>query len=64
MIIEVTVICCSAVVLITYIIAKSKCSEVDWFGLHIKRDVQLEEKSHEFDVTHGVKELPKISDIM
>jgi hypothetical protein len=34
------------------IIAKSKCSEVSCCGCIIKRDVELEEKENEFEITH------------
>ena len=34
------------------LIAKSKCSEVSCCGCMIKRDVTLEEKEHEFEITH------------
>ncbi len=34
------------------LIAKSKCSEVSCCGCIIKRDVLLEEKENEFEITH------------
>ena len=34
------------------LIAKSKCSEVSCCGCIIKRDVILEEKENEFEITH------------
>ena len=34
------------------LIAKSKCSEVSCCGCVIKRDVILEEKENEFEITH------------
>ena len=37
------------------LIAKSKCSEVSCCGCIIKRDVILEEKENEFEITHPHK---------
>ena len=34
------------------LIAKSKCSEISCCGCFIKRDVLLEEKENEFEITH------------
>lgn len=34
---------------------KSKCSECSFCGISIKRNTDLEEKEHEFDVLHNVK---------
>lgn len=31
---------------------KSKCKECSCFGITIKRDVELEEKENEFELTH------------
>ena len=63
MIIEIVIIC-SAIILIVYIIAKSKCSTVDCCGMHVTRDINMEEKTHEYDVEHGVKELPNILELI
>jgi len=35
---------------------KSKCAEISFLGLHIKRDVGAELRQHEFDVEHGLVE--------
>jgi hypothetical protein len=34
---------------------KSKCKELEICCIKIKRDVQTEEREHEFDVSHGVR---------
>lgn len=34
---------------------KSKCSECSFCGISIKRNVDIEEKEHEFDIVHNVK---------
>jgi biotin synthase-like enzyme len=34
---------------------KSKCSECSFCGISIKRNVDIEEKEHEFDIIHQVK---------
>ena len=34
---------------------KSKCSECSFCGISIKRNVDIEEKEHEFDIIHNVK---------
>lgn len=31
---------------------KSKCKECNCFGIIVKRDVELEEKENEFEITH------------
>jgi len=41
---------------------KSKCSECSFLGIHIKRNVDVEEKEHEFDVIHNVKTSDKQSE--
>jgi len=41
---------------------KSKCSEFTFCGFYIKRNIDLEEKEHEFDVIHNVKNSEKGSD--
>jgi hypothetical protein len=38
---------------------KSKCSECSFCGISIKRNVDVEEKEHEFDVLHNVKNSDK-----
>lgn len=40
---------------------KSKCSECRFCGISIKRNVDIEEKEHEFDIVHNVKS-DKVSD--
>ena len=37
---------------------KSKCSEVNCCGIHIKRDVAMEEAEHEFDALHKTPSSP------
>lgn len=34
---------------------KSKCKEFDLCCLKVKRDVELEEKENEFEITHNIK---------
>ena len=34
---------------------KSKCSECSFCGISIKRNVEMEEKEHEFDIVHNIK---------
>jgi len=34
---------------------KSKCSECSFCGIYIKRNVEIEEKEHEFDIVHNIK---------
>ena len=34
---------------------KSKCNECSICGIWIKRNVEIEEKEHEFDIIHNVK---------
>jgi len=34
---------------------KSKCSECSFCGISIKRNVEVEEKEHEFDIINNVK---------
>lgn len=41
---------------------KSKCSECSFCGISIKRNIDLEEREHEFDVLHNVKNSDKQSD--
>lgn len=41
---------------------KSKCSECSFCGVSIKRNIELEEAAHEFDVLHNVKNSEKGSD--
>lgn len=41
---------------------KSKCSECSFCGISIKRNVDVEEKEHEFDVLHNVKTSDKNSE--
>ncbi len=60
---EISVIC-GCILICVFLIAKSKCSTLDCWGVHIVRDVGLEEKAHEFDVEHGVREIPKITDVI
>lgn len=36
---------------------KSKCSECDCLGFHIKRNVVLEEQEHEYDVSHQLNKI-------
>jgi hypothetical protein len=38
---------------------KSKCSECSFLGFYIKRNTELEEREHEFDVIHNVKNSDK-----
>ena len=45
---------------------KSKCSECYFCGISIKRDVELEEREHEYDVAHQlqkVKSSTKLEDV-
>ena len=37
---------------------KSKCSDVNCCGMHIKRDVAMEEAEHEFDTLHRTPSTP------
>lgn len=41
---------------IAKMIMKSKCKTCKCFGCEIIRDVELEEKESEFNITHNVKE--------
>jgi hypothetical protein len=41
---------------ISKMIMKSKCKTCKCFGCEITRDVELEEKEAEFNITHNVKE--------
>ena len=41
---------------ISKMIMKSKCKTCKCFGCEIIRDVELEEKESEFNITHNVKE--------
>ena len=41
---------------------KSKCSEFSFCGISIKRNIEFEEKEHEFDIIHNVKNSEKASD--
>jgi hypothetical protein len=41
---------------IAKMIMKSKCKTCKCFGCEIIRDVELEEKEAEFNITHNVKE--------
>ena len=34
---------------------KSKCAEFSFCGISIKRNIELEEREHEFDIIHNVK---------
>jgi hypothetical protein len=34
---------------------KSKCRECSFCGIYIKRDVELEEREHEYDVAHQLQ---------
>jgi len=45
---------------------KSKCTECSFCGITIKRNVELEEKEHEYDVSHQlqkVKSSTKLEDV-
>ena len=45
---------------------KSKCKECYFCGISIKRDVELEEREHEYDVAHQlqkVKSSSKLEDV-
>jgi hypothetical protein len=45
---------------------RSKCSECSFCGITIKRNVELEEKEHEYDVAHQlqkVKSSSKLEDV-
>jgi hypothetical protein len=45
---------------------KSKCKECYFCGISIKRDVELEEREHEYDVAHQlqkVKSSTKLEDV-
>ena len=37
------------------LVFKSKCSEFECCGFKVKRNVELEEKEHEFDIKNGMK---------
>ena len=41
-----------------YVIARSKCSSIDFCGVHIIRDVELEERAHEYDIEHNIPDAP------
>ncbi len=64
MLIEVVAITIGGLVLIVYIIARSKCIRFKGFCIEVERDVALEEKEHEFNVKHNVREIPKISELL
>lgn len=55
---------CGTVVVVAYLIFKSKCSEIDCWGAHVVRAVEVEAREHEFDVEHGVPEIPNIKSIV
>ena len=59
--IEIVVIIVAGIIIITYLIARSKCVRFKSWCCEIDRDVELEEKAHEFDVKHGVSEIPKFN---
>lgn len=45
---------------------KSKCSECSFCGITVKRNVELEEREHEYDVAHQlqkVKSSTKLEDV-
>jgi len=42
---------------------KSKCTECDCFGFHIKRNVELEEKETEFLQLNKVKSITNLENI-
>ena len=45
---------------------KSKCSECSFCGITVKRNVELEEREHEYDVSHQlqkVKSSTKLEDV-
>ena len=45
---------------------RSKCSECSFCGITVKRNVELEEKEHEYDVAHQlqkVKSSTKLEDV-
>ena len=46
---------CGLLIKLSSMAFKSKCSEVSCCGITIKRDVDLEEKEHEFDTLHKTK---------
>ena len=57
------IVTCSGLILkIVSMCFKSKCSEFSFCGISIKRNIELEEAAHEFDVLHNVKNSEKGSD--
>jgi len=40
---------------------KSKCKECYFCGISIKRDVELEEREHEYDVSHQLQKVKSSS---
>lgn len=42
---------------------KSKCSSVSCLGFSCSRAVDIEEKEHEFDVTHPVASAPSVGSV-
>lgn len=49
--------CSGLIIKIASMAYKSKCSECDCFGFHIKRNVELEEQEHEYDVSHQLNKI-------
>lgn len=57
------IVTCSGLILkLVSMCFKSKCSECSFCGIFIKRNIELEEKEHEFDIVHNVKTSDKGSD--
>jgi len=55
--------CSGLVIKIASMAYKSKCSECNCFGFHIKRNVELEEKETEFLQLNKVKSTPNLDNI-
>ena len=59
------IVTCSGLILkLVSMCFKSKCSEFSFCGISIKRNIELEEKEHEFDIIHNVKNSEKGSDLV
>lgn len=55
--------CSGLIIKIASMAYKSKCSECDCFGFHIKRNVELEEKETEFLQLNKIKSSTNLDNI-
>ena len=55
--------CSGLVIKIASMAYKSKCSECNCFGFHIKRNVELEEQEHEYDISHQLNKVKSTTNL-